>query len=136
MNLTSKTASRWGTLAIVGFSTLALPLVPFSAQAKDGDIIKRASCSRRAEIKLKASPENGRIEVEAEIDEATPGNRWNVVLKKNSSTLFRGTRTVNRAGNIEVRRVTSNGAGAERISAIARNLSTGERCRVALRVTF
>lgn len=136
MKLINKKSSRWAALAIIGFSTISTSLIPFSAQAKDGDVIRRVSCSRTAEIKLKASPENGRIEVEAEIDEAVPGQQWAVVLKRNTATIFRGTRTVNRLGNIEIRTLTSNGPGVETISASARNLTTRETCNVSIRVPF
>lgn len=114
---------------------IVVSLAAPSVEAKDGDVRRRVSCSRSATIDLKASPENGRIEVEAEVDEARPGHRWRVVLKKNGGVFFRGVRTVNLAGNIEVRRLTNNGPGAERIVANARNLNTGERCNVAVRFT-
>lgn len=133
MRKPSKTL-QWSCLSLALASTFTLSFLPLSAHAKDGDVIRRVICTGQAEIKLKASPENGRIEVEAEIDEAVPGQRWNLVLKSNSSVIFRGDRTVNRFGNIEVRQLTNNGAGPERISAAARNLQTGERCNVA--VTF
>jgi translation initiation factor IF-3 len=68
-----------------------------------------------------------------EVDNATRGQRWVIVLKKGRRTILQRTKTVNSAGEIRVRKVTSNGSGSERISALARNLNTGERCSVTLR---
>lgn len=114
---------------------LSLLVISFSAFsfAKDGDVIKRSNCPNPGKSKLKASPENGRIEVEYEIDNAVPGHRWRVILKKGNRRILRAVRTVNGAQEIKVRKVTSNGPGAERIRAKAINLNTGERCNIALR---
>jgi hypothetical protein len=38
------------------------------AVAKDGDVVARGNCSGAATWKMKAGPEDGRIEVESEID--------------------------------------------------------------------
>ncbi|NJN23476.1 MAG: hypothetical protein HC810_02540 [Acaryochloridaceae cyanobacterium RL_2_7] len=129
----NRKSSVWVTTAIAGLAAVAMNSVPLAAQAKDGDVIQRVSCSQRSEIKLKASPENGRIEVEAEIDDSVPGQRWRLVMKKNSQTIFNGVRQVNSLGNVEVRVLTPNGAGVENIVANARNLNTGEQCNVSVR---
>lgn len=101
--------------------------------AKDGDVIARSQGTGGSTCKLKASPQNGRIEVEYELDQARPGHRWQIVLKKNKRRILRTTQTVNIQGNIELRKLTGDGPGRERISARARNLLTGERCKVSLR---
>lgn len=102
------------------------------AFAKTGDIIKRANCPGSAKSKLKASPENGRIEVEYEIDDAVAGERWQIILKKGNRRIFKGVRTVNKAREIHLRKVIRNEPGTERISAKARNLDTGGRCGIRL----
>jgi hypothetical protein len=53
-----------GTAIIAG----AMLAVPTTAFAKDGDVIRTGDCSGRADWKLKVSPENGRWEVEFEVD--------------------------------------------------------------------
>lgn len=119
----------------ISFGTLLVSMITLTSisLSKDGDVIRRSNCSGPAKSKLKASPENGRIEVEYEVDNATRGQRWVIVLKKGRRTILQRTKTVNSAGEIRVRKVTSNGSGSERISALARNLNTGERCSVTLR---
>ena len=46
--------------------TMAMTGIP--ALANDADVITRGPCSGNSDWKLKASPENGRIEVEGEVD--------------------------------------------------------------------
>jgi hypothetical protein len=108
----------------------ALVAAPLAASAKDGDIINRGSCSARSDWKLKLSPENGRIEVEFEVDQNRNGQRWNVTMKRNGSAFWRGTRTTQPpSGSFEVRRLARDGGGADRIVVRARNAGSGEVCR-------
>jgi hypothetical protein len=80
--------------------------------------------------KLKLSPENGRIEVEFEVDSNRVGQTWNVRLKNDGNVFFRGTRTTQApSGSFEVRRLTNNGAGSDFIVGRAVNPNTGEVCR-------
>ncbi len=103
---------------------------PMTASAKDGDIIRRGDCTARSDWKLKLSPENGRIEVEFEVDQNRNGQRWNIKMKRNGNVFWRGSRTTQPpSGSFEVRRLVRNGAGSERIVARARNPRTGEVCR-------
>jgi hypothetical protein len=97
--------------------------------AKDGDKIVRGTCTKASTAKLKLSAEDGRIEVEYEVDQNRNGVRWTVVLSRPSGVLVRTTR-VTRApsGSFELRRVVANQAGSDRISARATSPS-GEVCR-------
>jgi hypothetical protein len=120
------------TAALVTGVLVATTLVaaPLAASAKDGDIITRGSCTARSDWKLKLSPEDGRIEVEFEVDQNRNGQRWNVTMKRDGSAFWRGTRTTQPpSGSFEVRRVVSNGAGADRIVVRARHAGSGEICR-------
>ncbi len=115
------------TSVLVATTLVAAPL---TVSAKDGDVIRRGSCTMRSDWKLKLSPENGRIEVEFEVDQNRNGQRWVVKMKRNGNVFWRGSRTTQPpSGSFEVRRVTANGAGADRIVARARNVSNGEVCR-------
>jgi hypothetical protein len=107
-----------------------LVAAPITASAKDGDIIRRGDCTVRSDWKLKLSPEDGRIEVEFEVDQNRNGQRWNVQLKRNGNVFWRGSRTTKSpSGSFEVRRLTRNGPGVEKIVARAKNPRTGEVCR-------
>jgi hypothetical protein len=107
-----------------------LVAAPLATSAKDGDVIRQGDCSARSDWKLKLSPENGRIEVEFEVDQNRNGQKWNVVLRRNGNVFWRGARwTQPPSGSFTVRRLTRDGAGTDRIVARARNTSTGEVCR-------
>jgi hypothetical protein len=118
-------ALRWGLAGAMAVFLLAAP-----AGAKDGDVIREGACSGRTDWKLKLSPENGRIEVEFEVDQSKNGRRWRVTLKREGNRIFRGIRTTQPpSGSFEVRRVAANGPGADSFFAKARNLRSGEFCR-------
>jgi hypothetical protein len=116
-----------GMVAVVGIVGL-LGAAPV-AMAKDGDVIKRGSCSGASDWKLKLSPENGRIEVEFEVDSNKVGQTWQVRLTKNGTQIFSGSRVTQApSGSFSVRKVTPNGAGSDVIRGRAVNGNTGETC--------
>lgn len=122
-----KNAGRILLLSTIGIGLLSFPI---GASAKDGDVIRTGNCSGATDWKLKLSPENGRIEAEAEIDSNVNGQNWNVKLKRNGNVFFQGMRTTHApSGSFEVRRVTPNGAGTDTFVLKATNARTGEVCR-------
>ena len=119
-----------GLAAMLMVFTLGL-LFGRAALAKDGDVIKRASCGGGSSAKLKLSPEDGGIEIEFEVDQNRNGVRWRVLITRaDGGEIFSGNRrTRPPSGSFEVRRVISNNAGADAIRARATRAS-GEVCRV------
>jgi hypothetical protein len=100
-----------------------------SALAKDGDIEAGGTCSGASSAKLKLSPEDGRIEVEFEVDQNRTGVRWDVTLKRNGSEAASAHPTTRGpSGSFDLRRVLSDGSGTDRILAKAVSPS-GETCR-------
>jgi hypothetical protein len=125
--------SRTLTATITGLIAVsALALAP-AASAKDGDVRVTGRCTGAATSKLKLSEEDGRIEVEFEVDQNRNGVRWRVVLRRNGATFFTGTR-VTRApsGSFELRRLTADGAGTDVVSARATSPG-GQVCRATAR---
>ena len=103
------------------------------ALAKEGDILVRGSCTGPSTAKLKLSEENGRIEVEFEVDQNRNGVSWTIVLQRNGTRVAQLTRTTRApSGSFEARRVVANGAGADVIR--ARATRAGETCTA--RATF
>jgi hypothetical protein len=99
------------------------------ALANDADIERGGTCSGATSAELKLSPENGRIEVEFEVDQNRVGIRWDVVLRRNGDRVASvGASTRGPSGSFEVRRVLSDGAGPDRVFAKAVS-SSGETCR-------
>jgi|SRR5215213_5359444 len=127
------THTRWTRIGALALVTVATLLPAASASANDADVIKRGSCSGRADWKLKASPEDGRIEVEGEVDSTRAGQTWDWKIKHNGSLSFSGTKiTQAPSGSFEVRRTLVNLAGDDRIVFRAENRNSGQVCRGAL----
>ena len=117
-------------VTVVLLAAIALPAPAF---AKDGDVIRRGSCTSGAEWKLKASPEDGRIEVEGEVDSNVNGQDWRWRLVHNGSVSARGTATTTGpSGSFEVRRVVVDLNGDDALRFRARNPQTGEKCNGSL----
>ena len=94
------------------------------------DVRVAGTCTLSSSAKLKLSPEDGRVEVEFEVDENRNGKKWGVTMKRN------GTRVVSRAattrapsGSFEVRAVIAAGSPRTTVTAVARRAATGEVCR-------
>jgi hypothetical protein len=119
---------RW-LIAVAALAT-ALVVVP-ATSAKDGDVLVRGTCTGATTSKLKLSEEDGRIEVEFEVDQNRNGVRWTVTLRRPTALLVRTTRvTRGPSGSFELRRVVGNRPGSDRIIARATR-SSGEVCRAA-----
>ena len=113
------------TCAIAAAALVAIP----ATSAKDGDVLVRGACTKASSSKLKLSEEDGRIEVEFEVDQNRNGVRWTIVLRRPATVLVRTTRvTRGPSGSFELRRVVADLAGADRITARATSPS-GEVCR-------
>ena len=111
-------------LAVVGF---ALTVVS-AGMAKDGDVLVRGACTKSSTSKLKLSRENGRVEVEFEVDQNRNGVTWQIVLERNGTRVFRGARTTQPpSGSFEARRVVSDTPAADRFRGRATSPS-GEVC--------
>ena len=108
----------------------ALPLVGAgAAHASDDDVIRRGSCTGRTDWKIKAGPDDGRMEVEAEIDSNRVGQTWNWVLRHNGNVVARGQSTTKApSGSFEVERRTRNAAGTDFFRFRAVNPRSGEVC--------
>jgi hypothetical protein len=99
------------------------------AAAKDGDVLVRGTCTSASAAKLKLSEENGRIEVEFEVDQNRNGVRWTVVFTRNGTRIARVVRTTKPpSGSFEARVLARNAAGAEVVRARGTSAS-GEVCR-------
>jgi hypothetical protein len=101
------------------------------AQAKGGgdDVVRRGSCTGSTAWKVKVKPDDGRLEVEAEVDSNRVGQTWQWRLVHDGSTSASGTRkTAAPSGSFEVRRLMVNRPGTDTITLRASNARTGERC--------
>jgi hypothetical protein len=128
-------------LTLIGIAALATALLVLAPAAfaggerDDRGVIKSGRCSAGATWKLKSKLDDGRLETEFEVDQNRVGRSWRVTIVKNGARVFSGIRrTVAPSGSFEVRRLLGNAPGADRITATARALGTGQTCRGSLAI--
>ena len=120
------TAAALSTALLVAGAPLAS-----SAVAKGGDdrVIRTGYCSGTADWKLKAKSDNGRIEVEWEVDSNHAGQTWRVRVRDDGVLVVKTRATTGGAsGSFSVQRSIANRAGADGIVARSRDLSSGQLC--------
>jgi hypothetical protein len=122
------------TFAALALTTLAVPLAvasPAAAEHGGGDaVIRTGGCSGSARWKLKAKPDDGRIEVEAEVDSDRSGQVWRWRISHNGSLSAKGSgTTAGASGSFSVERRMANLAGTDHFALRAVRRATGEVCR-------
>jgi hypothetical protein len=123
------------TVVVVAVALAFATLGGGVALAGQNDVIERGPCSASSDWKLKLSPEDGRIEVEFEVDQNVSGDEWRVRIRHGDTVVFRGRETTGGAsGSFTVRIVEDDLSGTDVFRAKARNLSTDEPC--AARASF
>ena len=83
------TNRKWvgGVGAVAAVALLGVPVAQ-SASVKDPEVRAAGDCTRASSSKLKLSGEDGRIEVEFEVDQNRVGRRWSVVLRQNGGYML------------------------------------------------
>jgi hypothetical protein len=122
--------ARIGAVAVCAALSLGATALP--AAANEDDVRRSASCGS-GEIKIKLSPEDGRIETEVEVDTNRGGQQWVVRIFHDGTRAAKVTGvTGGRSGSFEVRRVLTNHRGQDAFAGTARR--NGTVCSV--RATF
>jgi hypothetical protein len=107
----------------------ATVLTPTIANANQADTLRNGSCSIAADWKLKLSPENGRIEVEYQVDANDRGQRWRVSVFHDGRRVLRGVRTTRGlSGSFTIRDREPNRRGSDHFRARAVRLGDGQTC--------
>jgi hypothetical protein len=119
-----------GTLG-VGTAAAAPADHPTSQRDHGGDddrVIRTGGCTGGADWKLKVKTDDGRLEVEGEIDSNVAGQRWRWTLRHNGSVSDRGAATTTpRSGSFEVERKVVNLRGTDTL--VFRAVRDGQVCR-------
>jgi hypothetical protein len=127
MTTTHCTTRLAGAIAAAALLVPALAL-PAAADDDDDRVIRTGLCSAGTDWKLKVKTDDGRLEVEGEIDSNRVGQSWRWVLRHNGSVSARGTSvTTGRSGSFDVERKIVNLAGTDRV--VFRATHNGETCR-------
>ena len=126
---------RGTALVSAAVALVAGLLVATPAHANDREVVRHGSCSGSTDWKIKAKPDDGRLEVESEIDSNRAGQTWRWALRHDGQVAATGrSRTAGRSGSFEVERKTANSAGKDSFKFRAVNTAGGEVCvaRVSL----
>lgn len=116
------------TLALITVGLVASGTAAASAHSDDDRVIVTGACSGGAHWKVKVKTDDGRLEVEGEIDSNTAGQRWLWAIRHNGSVSARGVATTTaRSGSFEVERTLVDLAGTDRI--VFRAVRDGQTCR-------
>jgi hypothetical protein len=119
------------TAAVLGALTLAAALSP-PAHASGGgaDVRTGGSCTGSTHWKLKAKADDGRIEVEAEVDSNRSGQMWTWKLKDDGDAVASGaSTTAGQSGSFSVQRKPADTSGTDHFVFRAVHPGTGEVCR-------
>ena len=127
-NMITKKGFRVTAAGVVALAVVAAGAT--SAEAKGRQVIRSGGCDNSsATWKLKAQSDDGRIEVEFEVDSNRAGQTWAVRITDNGVQVFSGNRTTQPpSGSFEVSRLIANRAGVDHIRATAHNARSGESC--------
>ncbi len=120
---------------VVGLALTTFSFGATSASAHDGSdddrVTREGSCSGRADWELKVKTDDGRLEVEAEIDSSVGGQKWRWTLRHNGSVSDRGTATTTgSSGSFEVERKIVDLAGTDTVA--FRAARKGQVCRAVI----
>jgi hypothetical protein len=118
----SSTMKRTGTAMVLG-AALLLPVAAAGPAAADNDrrlVTRTASCGGGVTYELKAKVDDGRLEVEYEVDSNRVGQTWAVRVTDNGAVVYSGQRrTVAPSGSFSVERLIANKRGTDVITAKA-----------------
>lgn len=127
-------ATRAFATAALAAGALSIVAAPAYASHGGGNAVQKSGpCAGGGTFTLKAKHDDGRIEVEYEVDTNRVGQVWHVRLTDNGNVVFAGTRrTTAPSGSFEVRKRIANRAGSDTIRAHAtfRRHSCGGRVTV------
>jgi len=93
-----------------------------------GRVVKTGACSDGAHWKLKVKNDDGRLQVEGEVDSNVSGQTWSWRIKDNGDVAASGSaKTGGRSGSFSVERRIANRAGTDKVTFRASH--SGETCK-------
>ena len=116
MNKISLAVATLTTTSLLALGAPALASHGSGGGGDDDRVIKTGSCSDGARWKLKVKTDDGRLEVEGEVDSNTSGQSWGWKIKDNGSVAAKGSATTSgRSGSFSVERKIPDRAGTDTI---------------------
>ncbi len=125
MNALRRTTVTLGSLALLSVPMVALTATPAAAVEKS----KRCD---GATMELSVERDDGRFEVESDIDDAEPGSKWRIVLKQDGQTFFTDVSRADVDGDISVDRDRSDTAGSDTFKLRVNRVGTSGGCTLKI----
>jgi hypothetical protein len=111
-------------------SSTGLAAADHGTRGGGSEVRRHGSCSGPAHWKLKAKPDDGRLQIELEVDANRIGMVWSWRILHDGYVSFHGTRTTQApSGSFKVERRVVDMAGADTIGFRAKSHATGQTCR-------
>ena len=127
--------TRIAVAALLAAAPIVTTVAGSPAVARGADVVRTGSCSAASEWKLKLSPDDGRIEVEFEVDQNVVGDTWRVRFVRNGEVFARARATTTApSGSFDITRRAADGPGTDRFRVRATNVDTAETCVGAARI--
>jgi hypothetical protein len=127
--MNTKNITRIAAAATLAAGIAVTASVPAMASHGGGGKQNSGQCSQGANWKIKAKADDGRIEVEAEVDTNQSGQTFAWKLTDNGTLVEKGSSTTGGAsGSFSVERKIANMAGTDAIKFKAKNAENGETC--------
>lgn len=125
MSSLRRTTATLGSLALLSAPMMVLTATPAAAVEKS----KRCD---GAKMELSVEKDDGRWEVEADIDDARPGSKWRIVLKQEGKTFFNNVRRADDDGDISVDRDRPDTAGSDTFKLRVNRVGTSGGCTLKI----
>ena len=122
MHVLTRTLTAGAAALAVAVPTAALVASPAHADAE-----KHVPCAG-GHLELSVDNEAGGWEVDAQVDNVAANQEWRIVLKHDGKRYFKGVRTTDHEGDVDVDRLRSDTAGSDTFSMKAVRLSDGTTC--------
>ncbi len=125
------TGSRRTITLTTAAAALTVPLVAVAAGPASADIDKGGVCSG-ARYELSVDREDGRFEVDADIDDAPAGSRWRVQLSHEGRVYHDRVGTTDREGDLDVETLRANTAGSDTFTLKVTRVGTSRTCSATI----
>jgi hypothetical protein len=120
------------TVGLLG-SGLALAPSALAQSGGGGGVRTGGTCSANGHWNVKAKADDGRLEVEAEVDVNHVGTHWKWRISEDGAVIRSGSATTKApSGSFSVNRNVANRAGKHRITFRATNPANGNTCHGSL----
>lgn len=129
--LRKRSAAMVAAVALAG-SGFAVMSTGTASAAPAAPAEKSKACDG-GRISLDVDRENGRFEVEGDLDDVTPRARWRVTLKHDGKVVVRATKRSDREGDLDAfEKRRPNTKGKDRFVFRAKRLSSGPSCSITV----